>query len=446
MVYNSYKNLISKKNSKKILGNIIWLFLDKFLRMGLGFYVVLKFARYLGPDYYGVFNYSSAIIALFASISSLGLNSVLTRELILLRQEKVKLLGTAFGLRLLSASCAYIVLIIAMLFLKGDDSLVLKITLIMGLALFFGSAEVLKSWFESQTNSKVTVIVQNIAFFISAILKLYLISIEAPVIYFAYVLLIEAFLVFLGLLFAYNRSYRDVTKWRFDYEKSKYLLSESWPLIISSAAWIIYTKSDQIMIGQLLDSTQVGLYSAATKLGDIAIFVPVVIVSSVVPSILKLRKEKQENYHNGFQLLYNLVVSLMLVIAILVTIFSDYIINILFGVDYLKSSTVLSIHFWIVVCSSLAIISGRFLVNEGLQKVTMFRHVFGATLNLPLNYIMIPNFGIEGAAISSLISLFVANYIFDAFDMKTRFVFKQKTIALSHWWIISYLMKKVKCI
>lgn len=433
---------INSVDANKVINNIAWLFFDKILRMGVGVFVIVLLARYLGPEQFGLFNFTSALIALFGAFSALGLNAIVTRDLVV-KENKEQILATAFGLRVFSSLIAYIALTVSIFILRSDDTLAKSLTLIMGLSLFFTTSDIIKYWFESQVTSKYTVIIENLAFLIFAAIKLVLIYLKAPLITFGFIVALQSLFVFIGLFYIYNRNSRALRRWAFDRAEAKYLLSESWPLIISSTAWIIYTKTDQIMIGQMLDDTQVGLYSAASQLSEIANFLPTIITFSIVPVILKLRNKNSQLYNKRFQQLYYVTITMMVGAAIIVSALSGFIIKIIYGEQYIASAQVLSIHFWIVVCTSLAVVSGRYLVNAGLQKLTMYRHVLGVTLNIPLNYLLIPKYGIEGAAIASLGSLFAANYVFDCLDKRTRVIFIHKTKALCFWWIYSPLIKKL---
>lgn len=420
------------KINKVVLENIFWLLLDKFLRMGLGVFVVILMARYLGPEKFGLFNYIAALIALFGAFSALGLNAIVTRDLVT-HENKGETLGTTFGLRLISSFIAYIALMVAVFFLRSDQKLAQMLALIMGMSLLFNSSDVIKFWFESQITSKYTVFIENGFFFVVAGIKLLFIYFEAPLIMFGYAILAEAIAVCFGLFWIYTR-HGSGQRWTFKLSKAKYLLSQSWPLIISSTAWIVYTKIDQVMIGQMLDDKQVGLYTAASKLSEIANFFPAVIAFSFIPAILKIKSTNRNQYEQSFQNLYYLIITLMVIGAIVVTNISGFIISLLYGDSYVGSETVLSIHFWIVVLVALATISGRYLVNDNLQKFTMKRHILGVCLNIPLNYIAIPKYGINGAAYASLLSLFIANYLFDAVDKRTRPVFIHKTKSLLFFW------------
>ena len=138
---------------------------------------------------------------------------------------------------------------------------------------------------------------------------------------------------------------------------------------------------------------------------------------------------------------YDIVVWLMLALAAFTTFFSHHIITLFFGPEYQNAAGVLSIHIWSIIFIAMATVSGRYLINEGLQKVTMQRHLLGVLLNLPLNFVMIPIYGIEGAAIASLLSLALANYCYDALSPATRICFIQKSRAFIAYGLIQTLRK-----
>ncbi|MGA7953907.1 MAG: oligosaccharide flippase family protein, partial [Gloeobacterales cyanobacterium] len=93
--------LDGRQNLKKALTNVSWLFGDRILRMGVGLFVGVWVARYLGPEKFGLFNYASAFVALFSTFATLGLDSIVVRDLIQDPSGKNETLGTAFILKLI---------------------------------------------------------------------------------------------------------------------------------------------------------------------------------------------------------------------------------------------------------------------------------------------------------------------------------------------------------
>lgn len=411
----------------KIITNVAWLFFEKLLRLTISIFVIAQLARYLQPEQFGVLNYSISLVSIFVIISSLGLNGIVVRDLIDKPNKANMILGTAFILRMGAALVAYLILIMSISSLKPNNEQIQYIVILLGIILFFKPAETIKLWFESQVSSKYSAWVESAVFIFIASLNITLIYLGMPLISFVYVLVIESLLLFLLLLYVYSNIVGSLVNWKASKEEAKLLLKESWPLIISSTAWIIYNRVDQLMIGELLGNQSVGYYSVVSKLSETMIVFPTIIAFSIIPTIIKLRKENLEYYHKKFQFVYDVTIIPTLFAALITTYFADWIILFLFGEKYSSSSSILVIHIWSIIFTAMAVVSGKYLINEGLQKITMQRHLIGLLINIILNYFFIPVYGIEGAAIATLISLIFSNYIFDIFRKDTRLIFLQKT-------------------
>ena len=411
----------------KIITNISWLFFDKILRMVVGLVVVMWLARYLGPEQFGQLNFVIALISVFGVFATLGLKGIVIRDIIDTPENRKVTLGTAFILKFIASIIMYFLLLMTVFFVKNDDSLLQNLVAILGLSIIFKSSDIVNYWFESQVNSRYVVLVENSTFLLFSVVKIMMLWQNADLVSFVWVMLFETVITALVLLLVYGKVVLNPLHWKATRARAKSLLNDSWPLIISSAAWIIYTRIDQIMISEMLNDQAVGYYSAAIRLSEIANFIPMIIIFSIIPTITPLRKTNLPLYQHRFQMTYDIVVGLMIIAAITTTFMSSWIINLLFGADYIKAASVLTIHIWSAIFIAMATVSGKYLINEGLQKITMQRHLIGVLINIPLNYLVIPIYGIEGAALASLISLAFSNYIFDALTPKTRFCFLQKT-------------------
>lgn len=429
----TFQLFIKQKLKSKIIVNILWLFFDKVIRLGLGVFVLILLARYLGPEQYGLINYAQALVAIALAISGFGLYGIVVRDLVT-TDDKYTLLGTAFAIRFIAAIVSYIGLMIAIITLRPNDHSSIYIVAVLGFSLFFNTSDIVRYWYESQVKSRYTVFVENSIFMLLAAIKLLMIYFQCSVIVFVYAFTVEAALSGFLLFLVYSKQ-EKLRHWQFSWLKAKGLLNDSWPLIISAFAWIVYTRIDQIMIGQMLGDKEVGLYSAATRLSDVANFFPMIIASSIIPVILKHKDSAREIYEQQFQDIYYLIITMMVALAIFTLFFADDIIGLLYGSAYTASSGVLKIHFWVIVFSALAVISGKYFINDGNQILNMSRHTLGVILNIPLNYFLIPTLGIEGAAIATLASSVITYYFFDFFSKKSRKTFIFKTKALLFFWV-----------
>lgn len=426
----------------KVIANMSWLFFDKILRMAVGLLIVMWLARYLGPEQFGQLNFVIALVSVFTVFSAMGLKGIVVRDLLNSPQEYKPILGTSFFLKFSAALLAYILLIITIFIIKPDDTLSKTLVAILGLSMLFKSSEVVSFWFESQVHSKYVVWVESAVFILIAIVKVVMLWQQADLVLFIWIILLESVIVSVALLILYARVEINPYKWEVNKERASTLIKDCWPLIISSAAWIIYTRIDQIMIGEMLNDQAVGYYSAAIRLSEMVNIIPMIIAFSIIPALTPLRKTNPELYNHRFQMTYDVVVGIMMFGAVITMFLSGWIIHILFGDEYSASSTVLNIHIWSAIFIAMATVSGKYLINEGLQKVTMQRHLLGVIINIPLNYVVIPLYGIEGAACASLFSLVFSNYIYDALTPATRMCFIHKTRSFVAYGLIQNLRHK----
>lgn len=413
--------------------NTSWLFAEKILRMAVGLFVGVWVARYLGPEQYGILSYAAAFVGLFIAIAKLGLDSIVVRELVNNENGAYDILGTAFWLRFFGALVLLFMLFIAVHFTSNDLN-TNKIIFILAGATIFQSFNVVDLFFQSRVMSRYAVFANVIALFISSLIKIALILIEAPLIAFAWAALFDSFILGCGYIYFFLK-YSNLHIKKFSFKKSTAfnLLYDSWPLIISGLVVALYMKIDQVMIKEMLGSEAVGQYAAAVRLSEAWYFIPMAICASLFPAIINAKKVSEELYYERLQKLYNLMVWIAAAIALPMTFLSDWIVKLLYGGQYNEAGGVLMIHIWAGIFVFLGVASGRWFVSENLQKYTFYRTVSGAIINIVLNLSLIPKYGVQGAAVATLISQGMATYLFDFFNLKTKHVFYMKTKALLFW-------------
>lgn len=433
---NLQQRIRKSKSLQAIILNTSWLFVDKILRMGVGVFVGIWVARYLGPEMFGLLNFAMALVALFGVIASLGFSGLVVRDLVNQPENSNTILGTAFLLQLLSGVLAYVLVVTTIIFLQPYNDLLRFIVIVLGLTLVFKASEVIKYWFESLVMSKYTIWVENSVFLIASAAQVILILHKAPIMGFVWVTVASSLSVFIGLFAVYFWRDRGCGSWKFNFQRSKTLLRDSWPLLFTGMAIIVYMRIDQIMLGQMLGNSAVGIYSAAVRISEVWYFIPMAIATSVFPSVIKLKGKSESEYIASFQKLFNLMVMLGIAVAILVSFFSDWIVTLLFGSEYLNAGSVLVVLIWSGIFVSLGIVSSMWLVNENLQKLFLYRSLAGVVVNIILNLSLIPWIGVTGAAIGTLLSHFVAAYMFDLFNKKTRGMFRMKTRAFYSYFLV----------
>ncbi|MBT5912197.1 MAG: flippase [Rhodospirillaceae bacterium] len=410
----------------KILENIGWLFFDKILRMGLGLLIGVWIARYLGPEQFGSLSFAIAFTWLFGAVSTLGLPEIVVRDLVRKPDTKLETLGTTAALLFLGGVLTYCLILITIFWIRPEDQLAKILVAILGSTMLFKASEIAVYWFESQVISKYTVWVQNGSFLIFAGIKVLLILNGTPLIAFAWITLGEASIAAIMLSIMLGIHGPRLRQLCVSLARAKILLKDSWPLLLSSIAVVVYMKIDQIMLGQMVGDEAVGIYSAAVRISEVWYFIPTMIVASVFPAILKARNSSEEQYYKKLQHLFDLMLWLSIGIALPMTFLSESVIKILFGETYLDASSILSIHIWASVFVFLGVASSKWFIAENRQILSFQRTTIGALANVILNFLFIPQFQAVGAATATIISYAIATIISDLFQAETRFIFFMK--------------------
>lgn len=415
----------------KILDNIGWLFFDKLIRMAVGLLVIVWIARYLGPEQFGLLNFAMAFVGLFGAIATLGLQGIMVRDIVRKPEESKVILGTGFVLQVAGGLIAFGLVILVISLLRPDDTLAKTIVAILGFTQVLKASEVVKYWFESQVQSKFVVWVENGVFLIIAGVKVIMILLQAPLMAFVWAALAEALLVAVLLFAVYGWKIGSLSSWKPSLDRGKMLLRDSWPLILSGIAVVVYMKIDQIMLGQMIGDQAVGIYSAAVRVSEVWYFIPMVIVASVFPSIVEAKKKSEELYYQRLQRLYDLMVWMAIAIALPMTFLSTWLIELLFGQAYIQAGTVLAIHIWASLFVFLGVASGKWFLTENRQILSLQRTLLGAVVNVGFNLVWIPRYGAIGAAYATVISYALAAMFSDLLQAETRKMFIMKVRAFN---------------
>ncbi|HEX5063151.1 MAG TPA: flippase, partial [Kofleriaceae bacterium] len=260
--------------------NAGWLLADKALRFPVALGVSIAVARYLGPERQGVLGYAIAFAGLFSVIAGLGLDGITVRELLATPDERDRVLGTSFLLKLLGGIGALVLAIAVIAIVRPGDTTMLVYVAIIAAATLFQAFDVTDYYFQSQVQSKYTVFAQAPVFLALSLIKIVLIALNAPLTAFVWISFADLAFASLSVALVFRARVEPLTRWRFAKERGKAMLRDSWPLALSAAVGMVYLRIDQVMLGQMLGDEEVGVYSVAVRLAEIVMMASMVIYSS----------------------------------------------------------------------------------------------------------------------------------------------------------------------
>lgn len=414
------ERLASRPTLARLFTNTVWLFADRVLQLWVGLFVGIWVARYLGPDKYGLYNFSLAFVLLFTALIQLGLDGIVVRDIVRDPSCKEETLGTSFTLKLLGSSTAFLLAFILIILLRPSDSLTHWLVFIMAAGHIFQAFDTIDLWFQSQIQSKFTVIAKNSAFLLIAVVKIALILFHAPLIAFAWAAFAQMGISAVGLVIAYKINKQNVRLWRCTIRRAKSLLNDSWPLILSSVAIMIQAYIDQVMLGQMIGASEVGQYSAAMKLIVVFGFVPVIIKNSVAPKVTEAKVKSEAAYYQRLLNIYRLMFILFLAVVLPVFLIGEKLVILLYGVEYQPAGFLFSLFAIRLLFTNFGVARSLFITNNNLFRYSLVTAIIGSILNVTLNYILIPQYASIGAIWATIVSFFTMIFLLDIFYFPAR--------------------------
>lgn len=414
-----YLQALEHPGIKRYFKNTSWLFAGQMFRMAIGLFVMVSMARYLGPADFGLYNFVLSIVAFIAVIASLGLENLAKRELVEQPDQRDEILGSCFTLSAIACVAAY-ALLLWVVVVSGADNYLIGIYALLGGTLLVTPFKFIETWFQSQVRGNLSVISTSVSLLLFAAVKVAAILAGLEFIFFCYIFLFESVSLVLIRAYMYVRHYHSIFKWRASIQRGKWLLAQSWPMILSGLAITVYMRIDQVMLGSMATEADVGIYAAATRISSVWYFIPSVLAASLFPAIMNAKKLGEEIYRQRLQRYFDLNAGLAYLIILPVSLLSGWIISVLFGEAYREAEPILMIHVWAALFVFIGVARGQFLVVEGYFRFSMFATVVGGVINAALNLVLIPKYFGFGAALATIIAQACSAFVSSFFFMPVR--------------------------
>lgn len=407
---------VSKR--KNFISNTSWIISEKIIQMVIQLVVGMISVRYLGPENYGTISYVASIISLFNSICTLGLEGIIIKKFIEEPENVGEIIGTSIVMRIISSIVSILGIITMIYVVDNGDQLLLLLAVLQSMSLIFMSFEIIDFWFQSKLNSKYVSIARTIATITTSVWKICLLVTSKSIAYFAFSTTLQSIVVAVILYYIYFK--QGGKKMTVSLYRAKMLISESYHFILSGLMVVIYTQMDKFMIGNMIGNTQVGIYTAASNIPGMYIFIFLAIINSSRPIILEEKRNNEETYIKRIKQLYSVIIWSSIVIGVVTIFVGKLVVNILYGEEYISGSNVLLISTWTNIFSTLGTARGIWVVAENKNKYSKKYLFWGTFVNVILNSILIPYKGIEGAAIATLITQVTTCIIAPLFYKETR--------------------------
>jgi len=273
---------------------------------------------------------------------------------------------------------------------------------------FFRTFDIIDLLFQADTANRRPVVYRSFSFVLATIGRAVLILLGAPVIAFAWAMLGESVLNAAAQGIALKTSGRALKTWRTSRRIASMFLRDGWPVAVASAFILIYTRIDQVMLGQMTNSRELGVYAVAVRLVEATYFVPTVVVAAAFPSIMEARQLGEAAFEARLMRLYRAMTLFGYGIAALISISVWWAIPLLFGNEYRAAAPAATVLAWSIPFTCLGVARGAYFTAVGWMKPYLFTVSLGCLTNIALNLLWIPKWGAIGASLASVLSYWIA--------------------------------------
>ena len=404
---------------QKYFQNTKWMFSMRILSMLGTLASTLVVARNLGPTNFGQLNYALSFVGIFSFIVSLGVDNVLYRELIKFPEKKKEFLGSAFVIKIASGCTGALFLLVSAYFWAEDD--VSKVLIYILSATFVLNAfQIIGLEFQARVKSKYSSIITFLMSAVLALLNIIIVITGKGVIYLALATVAQSLLYAACYWFIYEKKLGEkVFDWKYSFSIALTLIKDSWPLMFSSAFALIYSEIDQVLLKHMMNAYSVGVYDSAVRVVEAWYFMPTLLVTALFPAIINAKMTSKETYLRRLKKLYLFLFASAVAAALGCTLFAHPIIKILYGSQFFGGVAVLQIYVWSLIGTFVGYLVANYLIAENYTKISFFMNLIPMTVNVLLDLMWIPKYGIMGPAYATLIAYSFSPFILLIFR-KTR--------------------------
>jgi O-antigen/teichoic acid export membrane protein len=411
-------------NQVKTIGkNISSLGIAHAITLILGSILVIFIARYLGDIGYGKYSFAVAFTALFSVLSDLGLSTLTIRDVARDKSQAGRYLGQISALKVILAIVTLLLIVIVINALDYPRETTVAVYII-GASVIIDSFTRLffsiTSAFEKMEYEAAIIVLRTIILFSLVLLVIHfnygLISIVSSYLaasIFSFVLSIFVILK----KFAKPKFETDLDFWR---KTTK----EALPFALTAVFCMVFFRVDIVMLSVMKGDAVTGWYYAACNIISALLAIPGIYGLAIFPVLSKYYGSARSSFDKVGTISFKFLLMVGLPISVGISLLAEEIILLVYGSAYLNSAYALQIIVWVFFINCIAIVPFHALNSANKQHLAMIIQGISASLDVLLNLLLIPMYGLIGAASATVIA-FVFNFLL-YFYFCNRYVFQVK--------------------
>jgi O-antigen/teichoic acid export membrane protein len=388
--------------SRRVVADVAVQIGGQVVNIALGIVTTVIIVRALGATRYGEWATVLAAIELIAAVGNFGLETVAVRLAAQEPEREGAWVGAATGLRLAIALPMLAAFVLALAVMASDREMLVA-GLILSLLFLTAALSTLRIVFRLHVRNHVTVAFTTVNSVLWAGSVIAIAALDGGMVAFALAFVAITILVQGALALLALRTIH--VRWRGSRRLWRRIFGIGISVGIAGTLTFAYGRIDQILVYELAESAaDVGVYAAMYKILDNAGFLPMAVMITLFPIMAGLFPSDPPRLRRMMQIAIDYLTIVALGGLALTIVAAEPIVELLYGPDYVSGATVLTILVAAFIPICIGNVAGNMVVAMDLQRRYIWFAALGLLLNVPLNLLLIPEYGIEAAAWVTLLT------------------------------------------
>lgn len=382
------------KNSAALSTNIL---VERAISFVLPWYI----ARVMGKDAMGEYNLALTFITLFTPIGVWGLNQLLPRLIARDSSQTALYLIHASLLGIATSVLATTALIVTVQLLDYPTAL-RNLILLGGLSVLLRSESTLCEAIIKGTEKMEWVAIVRLPITIARVpISIFVLS-QGKSLYSVFILMaISQLFVWASYLWMFKRTLPEL-RWQVDWSLGWGLLLQSLPFMVIAVLGVTFKQIDRVFLSKLWDTEMVGVYSTGALFVQVMHMLAPALMESLFPSLSRLYLASRQRFTLIVAELFKLVFIAIIPVTLGLFTLAEFLILQVFGPEYDLSITVFRILVWAIIPSYLGRLLFRAILASNNEKVMPRVVIVNDIVNIALNILLIPRYGIVGASVAAI--------------------------------------------
>ncbi len=410
--------------------NTLYSFISFALRFLFNTLIIIKIARVVGVENFGVFTFSQSFAGIFSILADLGVSTYITRELANKNNLVVNNFTSIIFFKIILSSITFLIVFFTVRIFKYNDISSLCIQYLIVAVMINNFTELYNGVYRGLEKLEYETLITGFNSFVLFLLVFLTLFIKSDVVLITQSYLISR-LIALGLTIILSRHVKFLySNMQIDLRVIRTILIGAFPYGIHILFGVIYFQIDTVMLESMRGNYEVGIYQAAIKIIIIGCVFSAIIQNSFLPTISRLFSESF-NYMIQVSIKMNIyLLTIGFALGVFVFMSSEKIILLVYGNEYLIANKVLKLLSLLIILRFASTSFGVILTACGKQKLRMYSTIIAAIVNISLNFFFITKFGYFGAAIATVLTniLLLVLYFIFVYKFTNRFFINSKLL------------------